>query len=49
MTQADTETHAPPAAELTLPTLTSMVVGSMVGAGVFLPACSPRRRAWRAP
>ncbi|MEV4445632.1 basic amino acid/polyamine antiporter [Streptomyces mirabilis] len=35
MTQADTETHAPPAAELTLPTLTTMVVGSMVGAGVF--------------
>ncbi|MFF7883913.1 basic amino acid/polyamine antiporter [Streptomyces sp. NPDC007896] len=35
MTQADTETHAPPAAKLTLPTLTSMVVGSMVGAGVF--------------
>ncbi|SOE25338.1 basic amino acid/polyamine antiporter [Streptomyces sp. OK228] len=35
MTQADTETHAPPAAKLTLPTLTTMVVGSMVGAGVF--------------
>ncbi|MFE2700700.1 basic amino acid/polyamine antiporter [Streptomyces mirabilis] len=35
MTQADTETHVPPAAKLTLPTLTTMVVGSMVGAGVF--------------
>ncbi|SFE45059.1 basic amino acid/polyamine antiporter [Streptomyces mirabilis] len=35
MTQADTEAHAPPAAKLTLPTLTTMVVGSMVGAGVF--------------
>lgn len=35
MTQADSETHAPPAAKLTLPTLTTMVVGSMVGAGVF--------------
>ncbi|WP_371649791.1 basic amino acid/polyamine antiporter [Streptomyces mirabilis] len=35
MTQADTETHAPPAAKLTLLTLTTMVVGSMVGAGVF--------------
>jgi arginine:ornithine antiporter/lysine permease len=35
MTQADTETQAPPAAKLTLPTLTTMVVGSMVGAGVF--------------
>jgi arginine:ornithine antiporter/lysine permease len=35
MTQADTETRAAPAAKLTLPTLTTMVVGSMVGAGVF--------------
>lgn len=35
MTQADTETRAVPAAKLTLPTLTTMVVGSMVGAGVF--------------
>ncbi|WP_369244081.1 basic amino acid/polyamine antiporter [Streptomyces sp. R41] len=35
MTQADTETQAPPAAKLTLLTLTMMVVGSMVGAGVF--------------
>ncbi|MFD3839271.1 basic amino acid/polyamine antiporter [Streptomyces sp. NPDC058642] len=35
MTQADTRTQAPPAAKLSLPTLTTMVVGSMVGAGVF--------------
>ncbi|MFD9463826.1 basic amino acid/polyamine antiporter [Streptomyces sp. NPDC060027] len=35
MTQADTDTPAPPAAKLTLITLTMMVVGSMVGAGVF--------------
>ncbi|PIB07593.1 MULTISPECIES: amino acid permease [Streptomyces] len=35
MTQADTETQAPPAAKLTLLTLITMVVGSMVGAGVF--------------
>jgi len=35
MSQADTTTQAPPAAKLSLPTLTTMVVGSMVGAGVF--------------
>ncbi|WUC08747.1 amino acid permease [Streptomyces sp. NBC_00564] len=35
MTQADVEAKAPPAAKLTLLTLTTMVVGSMVGAGVF--------------
>lgn len=35
MTQADTEAKAPPAAKLTLLTLTTMVVGSMVAAGVF--------------
>ncbi|WP_369255313.1 basic amino acid/polyamine antiporter [Streptomyces sp. R35] len=35
MTQVDAETKAPPAAKLTLLTLTTMVVGSMVGAGVF--------------
>lgn len=35
MTQADTETEAAPAAKLTLVTLSMMVVGSMVGAGVF--------------
>ncbi|MFF7446299.1 MULTISPECIES: basic amino acid/polyamine antiporter [unclassified Streptomyces] len=35
MSQADTQTQAPPAAKLSLPTLTTMVVGSMVGAGVF--------------
>ncbi|MGW3408843.1 basic amino acid/polyamine antiporter [Streptomyces sp. NPDC000888] len=35
MTQADAEAKAPPAAKLTLLTLTTMVVGSMVGAGVF--------------
>ncbi|NUR39823.1 MAG: amino acid permease [Streptomyces sp.] len=35
MTQADTKTESPPAAKLSLPTLTTMVVGSMVGAGVF--------------
>ncbi|MFF5499287.1 basic amino acid/polyamine antiporter [Streptomyces aquilus] len=35
MSQADTKTEAPPAAKLSLPTLTTMVVGSMVGAGVF--------------
>lgn len=38
MTQADTDTQAPatpPVAKLTFPTLTMMVVGSMVGAGVF--------------
>ncbi|MFJ3670896.1 basic amino acid/polyamine antiporter [Streptomyces sp. NPDC090106] len=35
MTQADPQTATPAAAKLTLPTLTTMVVGSMVGAGVF--------------
>jgi arginine:ornithine antiporter/lysine permease len=35
MTQADTETQVTPAVKLTLLTLTMMVVGSMVGAGVF--------------
>ncbi|MFB7241427.1 basic amino acid/polyamine antiporter [Streptomyces populi] len=35
MTQADTEPEAAPAAKLTLVTLSMMVVGSMVGAGVF--------------
>ncbi|MDN3024263.1 basic amino acid/polyamine antiporter [Streptomyces sp. S.PB5] len=35
MSQADTKTQSPPAAKLSLPTLTTMVVGSMVGAGVF--------------
>ncbi|UNM12714.1 amino acid permease [Streptomyces formicae] len=35
MTHADTVDEAPPAAKLTLVTLTAMVVGSMVGAGVF--------------
>ncbi|MFI1725351.1 basic amino acid/polyamine antiporter [Streptomyces sp. NPDC020489] len=35
MSQADTQTQAPPAVKLSLPTLTTMVVGSMVGAGVF--------------
>ncbi|MET7982702.1 MULTISPECIES: basic amino acid/polyamine antiporter [unclassified Streptomyces] len=35
MTQVDTEPEAAPAAKLTLVTLTMMVVGSMVGAGVF--------------
>ncbi|MHB9848654.1 basic amino acid/polyamine antiporter [Streptomyces sp. Tue6028] len=35
MTQVDTDAQAPPAAKLTLLTLTMMVVGSMVGAGVF--------------
>jgi arginine:ornithine antiporter / lysine permease len=40
MTEAvATEAESPPAAKLSLPTLTTMVVGSMVGAGVFsLPA-----------
>jgi len=48
MTQAEMDTHAPPtppAAKLTLPTLTMMLVGSMAGAGVS--PCrgdSPRRR-----
>ncbi|MFE2301265.1 basic amino acid/polyamine antiporter [Streptomyces sp. NPDC059445] len=35
MTQVDTESEAAPAAKLTLVTLSMMVVGSMVGAGVF--------------
>ncbi|MEU6144456.1 basic amino acid/polyamine antiporter [Streptomyces sp. NPDC047081] len=35
MTQVEKETRAPEAAKLSLPTLTTMVVGSMVGAGVF--------------
>ncbi|MEU1480364.1 basic amino acid/polyamine antiporter [Streptomyces sp. NPDC005760] len=36
MAKNDTETQAPPVtAKLSLPTLTTMVVGSMVGAGVF--------------
>ncbi|MFI0966356.1 basic amino acid/polyamine antiporter [Streptomyces sp. NPDC021080] len=35
MTQVDTEAEAVPAAKLTLVTLSMMVVGSMVGAGVF--------------
>ncbi|MEU6375966.1 basic amino acid/polyamine antiporter [Streptomyces sp. NPDC046909] len=35
MSQVDTQTQAPHAAKLSLPTLTTMVVGSMVGAGVF--------------
>ncbi|MFF3615415.1 basic amino acid/polyamine antiporter [Streptomyces sp. NPDC002580] len=35
MTQAGTEPRTPPTAKLTLLTLTMMVVGSMVGAGVF--------------
>ncbi|MET9901635.1 basic amino acid/polyamine antiporter [Streptomyces sp. NPDC006446] len=35
MTQVDTDSETPPAAKLTLVTLTMMVVGSMVGAGVF--------------
>lgn len=35
MTQADTDNGAPPAVKLSLMTLTAMVVGSMVGAGVF--------------
>ncbi|MFG2788092.1 basic amino acid/polyamine antiporter [Streptomyces sp. NPDC048419] len=35
MTQVEKETQAAPAAKLSLPTLTMMVVGSMVGAGVF--------------
>ncbi|PBC65930.1 arginine-ornithine antiporter [Streptomyces sp. Tue6028] len=35
MTQVDTDAQAPPVAKLTLLTLTMMVVGSMVGAGVF--------------
>ncbi|MFE2530681.1 basic amino acid/polyamine antiporter [Streptomyces sp. NPDC059371] len=35
MTQVDTESEAVPAAKLTLVTLSMMVVGSMVGAGVF--------------
>ncbi|MFJ6630024.1 basic amino acid/polyamine antiporter [Streptomyces sp. NPDC091376] len=35
MSQADATTESPPAAKLTLMTLTAMVVGSMVGAGVF--------------
>ncbi|MFG2438787.1 basic amino acid/polyamine antiporter [Streptomyces sp. NPDC048508] len=35
MTQAGTDAAATPAAKLTLLTLTTMVVGSMVGAGVF--------------
>ncbi|MFI6559570.1 hypothetical protein [Streptomyces sp. NPDC050534] len=40
MTQVENETEAASTAKLSLPTLTMMVVGSMVGAGVFsLPAC----------
>ncbi|MFE9882768.1 basic amino acid/polyamine antiporter [Streptomyces sp. NPDC005784] len=35
MTQVDTEFEAAPAAKLTVVTLTMLVVGSMVGAGVF--------------
>ncbi|WP_328402667.1 basic amino acid/polyamine antiporter [Streptomyces sp. NBC_00390] len=35
MAKADTADAAPPTAKLTLMTLTAMVVGSMVGAGVF--------------
>ncbi|NYI08194.1 basic amino acid/polyamine antiporter [Allostreptomyces psammosilenae] len=35
MTDTDRAAGAPPPAKLTLPTLTTMVVGSMVGAGVF--------------
>ncbi|MFF4255063.1 basic amino acid/polyamine antiporter [Streptomyces sp. NPDC001663] len=35
MTQVEQETGAPATAKLSLPTLTTMVVGSMVGAGVF--------------
>ncbi|MFF2361132.1 basic amino acid/polyamine antiporter [Streptomyces sp. NPDC058122] len=35
MTQVETESEAAPAAKLTLVTLAMMVVGSMVGAGVF--------------
>ncbi|MFF3885829.1 basic amino acid/polyamine antiporter [Streptomyces sp. NPDC001914] len=35
MTQVDTESEAAPSAKLTLVTLSMMVVGSMVGAGVF--------------
>ncbi|MFJ9536034.1 basic amino acid/polyamine antiporter [Streptomyces sp. NPDC101225] len=35
MTQVENEAQAAPAAKLSLPTLTTMVVGSMVGAGVF--------------
>jgi arginine:ornithine antiporter / lysine permease len=35
MTQVEKETRAADAARLTLPTLTTMVVGSMVGACVF--------------
>ncbi|MFJ9806069.1 basic amino acid/polyamine antiporter [Streptomyces wuyuanensis] len=35
MSQAGTTAESPPAAKLTLMTLTAMVVGSMVGAGVF--------------
>ncbi|MFJ9722725.1 basic amino acid/polyamine antiporter [Streptomyces sp. NPDC101209] len=35
MTQVEKDTRAPATAKLSLPTLTTMVVGSMVGAGVF--------------
>ncbi|MEU6255732.1 basic amino acid/polyamine antiporter [Streptomyces sp. NPDC047043] len=35
MTQVEQETGAPATAKLSFPTLTTMVVGSMVGAGVF--------------
>lgn len=35
MTHAEPEAEARPAVKLTLLTLTAMVVGSMVGAGVF--------------
>ncbi|WP_458247626.1 basic amino acid/polyamine antiporter [Streptomyces sp. MAI_2237] len=35
MTQVETDARAPATAKLSLPTLTTMVVGSMVGAGVF--------------
>ncbi|MFJ6135284.1 basic amino acid/polyamine antiporter [Kitasatospora sp. NPDC092286] len=35
MTNADTPAETPAAAKLSLPTMTAMVVGSMVGAGVF--------------
>jgi arginine:ornithine antiporter / lysine permease len=35
MTEVDTKVGAPPAAKLTFWTMTAMVVGSMVGAGVF--------------
>lgn len=45
MTQVDTESEAAPSAKLTLVTLSMMVVGSMVGAGVF---SLPRRFAQEA-